>query len=43
MLWLRRNRPGGLDDSLAWLRNLRAAYASGHPDPSWGGISVRGS
>jgi hexosaminidase len=40
-LWLRRNRPGGLEDSLGWLRNLRAAYATGHPDPEWGGISVR--
>ncbi len=40
-LWLRRNRPGGLDDSLAWLRNVRAAYSSGRPDPTWGGLSVR--
>ena len=40
-LWLRRNRPGGLEDSLAWPRNVRAAYASGRPDPTWGGISVR--
>ncbi len=39
-LWLRRNRPGGLEDSLAWLRNVRAAYSSGRPDPNWGGISV---
>jgi hypothetical protein len=36
-LWLARNRPGGLDDSLSWLLNLRAAYASGKPDPTWGG------
>jgi hexosaminidase len=40
-LWLARNRPGGLDDSVSWLANLGAAYASGHPDPTWGGISVR--
>ncbi len=38
--WLARNRPGGLDDSLAWLQNLQAAYASGRPDPGWGGLSV---
>lgn len=40
-LWLRRNRSGGLEDSIAWLRNLRAAYSSGRPDPDWGGISVK--
>lgn len=39
-LWLRRNRPGGLDDSLTWLQNLRSAYATGRPDPRWGGISA---
>ncbi len=38
--WLARNRPGGLDDSLAWLENLQAAYASGRPDPRWGGLSA---
>jgi hypothetical protein len=37
-LWLARNRPGGLSDSLTWLENLRAAYVSGHPDPNWGGL-----
>jgi len=41
VLWLRRNGPGGLDDSLGWLQNLRAAYASGRPDPDWGGLTVR--
>jgi hypothetical protein len=41
VLWLARNRPGGLDDSLSWLGNLGAAYESGQPDPEWGGISVR--
>jgi hypothetical protein len=40
-LWLERNRPGGMDDSVAWLSNLGAAYSSGRPDPNWGGISVR--
>ncbi len=39
-LWLRRNRPGGLDDSLTWLQNLQSAYASGRPEPRWGGISA---
>ena len=38
--WLARNRPGGLDDSLAWLENLQAAYVSGRPDPRWGGLSA---
>jgi len=36
-LWLQRNRPGGLSDSLTWLDNLHAAYLSGQPDPNWGG------
>jgi hypothetical protein len=39
-LWLGRNRPGGLEDSLTWLANLGAAYATGRPDPHWGGLSV---
>jgi hypothetical protein len=39
-LWLANNRPGGLEDSVTWLENLRAAYASGRPDPEWGGIKV---
>jgi hexosaminidase len=38
--WLARNRPGGLDDSVAWLQNLQAAYASGRPDPRWGGLAA---
>lgn len=37
-LWLARNRPGGLPDSLAWLENLRSAYETGRPDPTWGGL-----
>lgn len=36
-LWLARNRPGGLADSVAWLDNLRLAYDTGNPDPRWGG------
>jgi hexosaminidase len=36
-LWLFRNRPGGLEDSLSWLDNLRRSYQSGRPDPGWGG------
>jgi hypothetical protein len=36
-LWFERNRPGGLDDSTAWLDHLRASYLSGHPDRSWFG------
>ena len=39
-LWLDRNRPGGLVDSVAWLDNLRSAYETGRPDPTWGGLSV---
>jgi hypothetical protein len=39
-LWLANNRPGGLDDSVGWLANLRRAYATGRPDPEWGGIRV---
>jgi len=42
-LWLQRNRPGGLDDSVAWLDNLRSAYGTGRPDPAWGGLPVPGS
>jgi hypothetical protein len=36
-LWLARNRPGGLDDSCAWLENLRRAYQTGVTDRRWGG------
>jgi len=36
-LWLARNRPGGLDDSLAWLEHLRACYRTGTTDRAWGG------
>ena len=37
-LWLQRNRPGGLVDSVAWLENLQTAYETGRPDPAWGGL-----
>jgi hexosaminidase len=36
-LWLERNRPGGLVDSLAWLDHLNRSYLSGSPDPGWFG------
>ena len=39
-LWLARNRPGGLDDSVSWLENLRRTYESGRPDPTWGGLAA---
>ena len=39
-LWLANNRPGGLEDSVHWLANLRHAYSTGRPDPKWGGIRV---
>jgi hexosaminidase len=35
-LWLARNRPGGLADSLAWLEHLRDCYLSGRVEPTWG-------
>lgn len=42
-LWLCRNRPGGLDDSVAWLDNLRDAYRTGRPSPTWGGLPAPAS
>jgi hypothetical protein len=36
-LWLARNRPGGLDDSCAWLDHLRDAYETGVAAREWGG------
>jgi hypothetical protein len=42
-LWLARNRPGGLVDSLSWLENLKAAYVTAQPVADWGGISARAS
>jgi hexosaminidase len=37
-LWLERNRPGGLTDSLAWLRHLRGCYETGEADFTWNGV-----
>lgn len=37
-LWLARNRPGGLSDSLAWLDHLRGCYESGGADFTWNGV-----
>jgi len=37
-LWLARSRPGGLQDSVAWLDNLHASYATGEPREGWGGM-----
>jgi len=34
-LWLARNRPGGLDDSVSWLERLRDSYRAGDVDPNW--------
>ena len=36
-LWLARNRPGGLEDSVAWLEHLLDCYRSGTTDRAWGG------
>ena len=36
-LWLARNRPGGLDESAAWLEHLLGCYRSGIADDAWGG------
>jgi hypothetical protein len=36
-LWLARNRPGGLEESCAWLDHLRGCYETGVADPRWGG------
>lgn len=37
-LWLARNRPGGLPDSLAWLDHLARCYETGEPDFTWNGV-----
>lgn len=37
-LWLARNRPGGLPDSLAWLHHLRGCYETGDADFTWNGV-----
>jgi hypothetical protein len=35
-LWLARNRPGGLDDSVSWLQHLHDCYQSGAAPMDWG-------
>ncbi|MSO79243.1 MAG: glycoside hydrolase [Acidimicrobiia bacterium] len=35
-LWLARNRPGGLDDSVAWLAHLHDCYEAGAAPRDWG-------
>ena len=35
-LWLARNRPGGLDDSVSWLAHLRGCYETGVTQRDWG-------
>jgi len=37
-LWLARNRPGGLPDSLAWLDHLHESYETGHAPKGWAGL-----
>ncbi len=37
LLWLRRNRNGGLDESSKWLEHLADCYRSGSTDPKWFG------
>ncbi len=37
-LWLARNRPGGLEESVAWLEHLLQCYETGVTDRSWGRI-----
>ncbi|HMK62150.1 MAG TPA: family 20 glycosylhydrolase [Acidimicrobiales bacterium] len=39
-LWLRRNRPAGLEESLAWLRHLGHCYRQGTADDDWAGPLV---
>jgi hexosaminidase len=36
-LWLERNAPGGLNESLAWLRHLEDCYRSGEAPQGWFG------
>ena len=39
-LWLARNRPGGLEDSVAWLAHLHDCYERGATDRSWGSAYI---
>ena len=36
-LWLERNRPGGLTESVAWLEHLEDCYSTGQADQGWFG------
>ncbi len=36
-LWLARNRPGGLNDSVAWFNHLGGCYETGQADRHWFG------
>jgi hexosaminidase len=36
-LWLARNRPGGLAESVAWFEHLERCYRTGRTDPGWFG------
>ncbi|MBV8984253.1 MAG: family 20 glycosylhydrolase, partial [Acidimicrobiia bacterium] len=36
-VWLARNRPGGLDDSVSWLDHLLDCYRTGTTERAWGG------
>jgi hexosaminidase len=38
--WLERDRPGGLEESCAWIANLASCYRSGRTDPGWAGPLV---
>lgn len=38
--WLARNRPGGLDESCAWLEHVRACYRAGGAEEEWAGPLV---
>ncbi len=38
--WLVRNRPGGLDESCAWLEHLGRCYVEGTADEEWAGPLV---
>jgi hexosaminidase len=38
--WLARNRPGGLDESCAWLEHVRSGYRQGGADEDWAGPLV---
>ncbi|MEX0663641.1 MAG: glycoside hydrolase family 20 zincin-like fold domain-containing protein [Acidimicrobiia bacterium] len=35
-LWLARNRPGGLEDSVSWLAHLQRCYETGEAPMDWG-------